>query len=88
MATPIARLGDMSDHGGVIITASPNWKCNGIPIARVTDQHSCPLPGHGVTPIESGSPNWSVNGLAMARVGSVCGCGAVISSGSPNWNVS
>ncbi len=86
MTTPIARLGDTIDHGGTIITASPTWKCNSIPIARVGDEVMCFI--HGLQTITTGSPAWTVDGRAMARIGSSCSCGAVINSGSPNWKVS
>lgn len=55
-----------------------------IPIARLSDQHSCPIPGHGVTPIASSSPDIIFNMLGAARVGDVCGCGAVITVGFPS----
>ncbi|MBX8556125.1 PAAR domain-containing protein [Pseudomonas cichorii] len=54
------------------------------PISRLTDQHACPLPLHGLPPIVSASPNVFVNGLPVARVGDKSGCGAVIVSGIPN----
>ena len=86
MTTPVARVGDTISHGGTVTSGSPNWNCNSIPIARVTDTVACAL--HGVQTITTGSPTWKVNGLAMARVGSLCSCGATITSGSPNWSVS
>jgi uncharacterized Zn-binding protein involved in type VI secretion len=86
MATAIARLGDQLSHGGNITSASPNWNCNGIAIARVTDTALCAI--HGAVTITSGSPDWKANGLAMARIGSTCSCGATITTGSPTWNVS
>lgn len=81
----VARLGDTSDHGGVIISASGNVKVNGIGIAREGDMHSCPLPGHGVTALISGSKN-NANGRKIIRIGDTAGCGAVIVSGSSNVN--
>jgi uncharacterized Zn-binding protein involved in type VI secretion len=86
MGTPVARIGDTLDHGGAITSGSPNWKCNGIKIARVTDSAACAI--HGPVTITTGSLNWKCNGLAVARVGSLCSCGAVITTGSGNWNVS
>jgi uncharacterized Zn-binding protein involved in type VI secretion len=83
--SPIARKGDHLDHGGQITQGSPNWNCNGSPIARVTDQANCAI--HGTVTITTGSPNWSVNGKKMARVGSLCSCGAKIITGSGNWKV-
>lgn len=85
MSQPVARIGDSIDHGGEIISGSPNWKCNGSPIARVTDHVACKA--HGVQTIDTGSPNWKCNGLAIARIGSVCSCGARIVTGSGNWKV-
>ena len=78
----IARLGDTSDHGGVIISSASLTKVNGILVARVGDLHSCPIPGHGVTAITTGSNKFTCEGAIVAVVGSSCGCGAKISSGS------
>jgi uncharacterized Zn-binding protein involved in type VI secretion len=78
----VARLGDPSDHGGVITSGSSTRTVDGIACARVGDLHSCPRPRHGVTSITSGSPSTNVDGRPIARVGSMVGCGAVISAGS------
>ena len=84
---PKARLGDSSDHGGTIISAASNYRCDGIPVARVTDLHYCPIPGHGVTPIVNGSFPVRHQGKIVACIGSVVGCGAKISTGSPTTTV-
>lgn len=84
MGEPLARLGDTSSHGGIIITSASKTFVNGIPVARKGDLHSCPIKGHGVTPITGGSDSVFVEGSAAARVGDSIGCGAVITSGSPN----
>ena len=81
----VARIGDALNHGGVITSGAAKWKCNGIPIARVTDTALCAL--HGPVTIVTGSPTWICEGQPIARVGSLCSCGAVIISGSSNWNV-
>jgi uncharacterized Zn-binding protein involved in type VI secretion len=80
----VARLGDTSNHGGTIISSATKEFINGILVARVGDLHSCPIPGHGITPIINGSGNFKCEGNIVAVVGSYCGCGAVINSGSPN----
>jgi uncharacterized Zn-binding protein involved in type VI secretion len=82
----VARFGDISDHGGSIISsASKTTDNSGKLIARKNDSHSCPIPGHGVTAITSKvSSTFICEGQPVAVVGSVCGCGAIISSGSPN----
>ncbi len=85
MASPLARIGDPSDHGGYIMSVSTTRTyCDGKLIARVGDMHSCPIPGHGVTPIVSAPGSiLSVEGAVAAVVGSKAGCGATISAGSP-----
>ena len=55
-----------------------------IPVSRLSDLHSCPIPLHGPTPLASGAPAVFVNGLPVARVGDKAGCGAVIVSGFPH----
>lgn len=84
MANPQARLGDVSSHGGVIVTAAQRTTLNGRPVARMCDLHACPIPFHGVTRIVSGASKTLVEGRPAARVGDVTGCGAVIVSGSDN----
>lgn len=80
----IARLGDTSSHGGTIIRGAGRTLVNGKPAARKGDMHSCPIPGHGVTPITSGSSSVFIEGSPAARAGDSTGCGAVILSGSPD----
>lgn len=82
MANPVARLGDKSDHGGVIISSASKTTCEGKLVARVGDLHSCPIPGHGVTPIVTGSPQYTTEGQKTARTSSLTGCGAHIIGGA------
>lgn len=84
MGEALARLGDTSDHGGQIITGAARTFINGIPAARKGDLHSCPIEGHGITPIVTGSGKMNIEGQPAARVGDTTGCGAVITSGSPD----
>lgn len=79
----IARLGDGSSHGGVIISpVATKTRTEGILTARVGDLHVCPVPGHGITPIVSGSGNFRCEGSPTAVNGSITGCGAIIIAGS------
>jgi uncharacterized Zn-binding protein involved in type VI secretion len=80
----VARLGDTSDHGGVIISASDDVFANGIGVARLGDLHDCPIPGHGVTPIVTSSEKVFANDRGVARIGDQAACAATIVSGSPN----
>jgi len=82
MARPQARLGDISSHGGVIITGAIRTVVNGRPVARMGDLHACPIPGHGVTPIVTGSLDTVTEMMPNARLGDVTACGAVIVTGS------
>lgn len=55
-----------------------------IPVSRLTDLHTCPIPLHGITPLVSASPTVYVNGLPVARIGDRSACGAVIVTGFVN----
>lgn len=80
----VARLGDTSNHGGVIITSCSKTWADGKLIARQGDLHSCPIDGHGITAIVGNtSPKTFAEGNHTAKIGSVCGCGAVIVTGAP-----
>ena len=86
MSNNISRLGDLSDHGGYIMSVTTTKTyCNGKLIARIGDLHSCPIPGHGITQIISSSlSSVNVEGKNVATIGSKTGCGATIITGSNN----
>jgi uncharacterized Zn-binding protein involved in type VI secretion len=75
---PFIRLGDSTNHGGVVISASSSRIVLGKGIARVGDTVTCPLPGHGSTVIVSGDTNALIDGRAAARHGDQCACGATL----------
>ena len=80
----VARLGDSSDHGGTLTTASEDTFANGIGVGRHGDLHDCPIEGHGVTAMNSDSDVF-VNGRPVVRIGvDHAGCGAAIVGGSPD----
>lgn len=78
----VSRLGDLSSHGGSIISASSTVFAEGKPVATIGDLHFCPIPFHGITPIVTGSGRFFAEGSPVAVVGSACGCGAIINTGS------
>ncbi|MEM5277873.1 PAAR domain-containing protein [Cupriavidus taiwanensis] len=81
MARPFILLGDKTDHGGVVITASGNTSTNGKGIACVGDRVTCPRSGHdGTTVIVTGDPNVIIDGRAAARHGDKTACGATLLS--------
>lgn len=79
----VARLGDKSDHGGTIISASATYVAAGPRGAITGDLHSCPIRGHGVTSLSSDSIVKS-KGQPVIRIGDKAGCGAAIITGAPN----
>jgi uncharacterized Zn-binding protein involved in type VI secretion len=81
---PVARLGDVSSHGGIIISSGQLYRdsADGKLVARKGDLHSCPIPRHGITPIVTASSKVRSQGKAVAGITSRCGCGATITTGS------
>lgn len=75
----IAHLGDPIDHGGNIITASPDVYAQDIAVARVGDKAMCAE--HGLVTIVTGAARTYANDMLVAFNGSVCSCGAIVMSG-------
>ena len=76
-----AVVGDISSHGGIIITSgqlSNKLFLKGLPIAAQGALHACPIPGHGVTPITSIVKSIFIGKNLMIGAGAVAGCGAII----------
>jgi uncharacterized Zn-binding protein involved in type VI secretion len=44
MSLKIITVGDKTDHGGTVISGSPNHDIRGRAIARLGDKVNCPLP--------------------------------------------
>ncbi|MFN4326669.1 MAG: PAAR domain-containing protein [Azonexus sp.] len=79
MSRPFILLGDQTDHGGVVISASETCDCNGKGVARVGDKVTCPKQGHGrVTTIVTGDPSMLIDGRPAARHGDKTACGATL----------
>lgn len=79
MSNPAARLGDITNHGGVITTGCPTVLIGGMPAARLGDMQSCPLvnPGpvpHVGGPILLGSATVFIGGMPAARLGDTALC--------------
>ncbi|USN46053.1 MAG: PAAR domain-containing protein [Candidatus Woesearchaeota archaeon] len=47
---PVARLDDMTAHGGTIVDGSSNIFINGVPAAYVTGMTVCPMVAPGPVP--------------------------------------
>lgn len=78
----LIRLGDTTDHGGEVLTAS-NWmKFGGIPIARIGDKVRCSLhPETNPNIIIEGDEKPKDHGIPVARQGhhTTCGCSLISS---------
>jgi len=89
---PIARVGDLTTHGGVIIGPGvPTVLIGGKPVAVAGDLHVCALPpvGHQptVSPFPAGSPTVLIGGKPVLRTTDVCGCGAQAAVGYPGMSI-
>jgi len=80
MAIPQARLGDLTSHLGMIVTAAVRTYVNGRPAARMGDLHLCPM--HGINCIVTGDPDTLIEGRPSARLGDLTACGAVTATAS------
>ncbi len=81
MSKPAARQGDLTVHGGSIVTGFPQVLIGGQPAARLGDMHACPMvtPGtppvpHVGGPITMGSATVLIGGQPAARVGDMATC--------------
>lgn len=68
-------IGDPTSGGGQVITGSPFTDIDGKPVARVTDQATCPT-HKGSFPIVDGDSTTLIDGQPVAVHGSglACGC--------------
>lgn len=86
-----ARMGDATNHPGIISKGSPDVRINFLPAARVTDVHTCALPPaagpHPPNAILKGSTTVLINKLPAARQNDPTGCGATIVTGSMNVQI-
>ncbi|MGE4449747.1 PAAR domain-containing protein [Oryzomicrobium sp.] len=80
----VIRLGDSTNHGGVVVSASGTYTIMGKGVARVGDQVTCPIKGHPMAVIVEGDPNWLIDGRAVALDGHKTSCGASLIASLPN----
>ncbi|QBH97048.1 PAAR domain-containing protein [Limnobaculum zhutongyuii] len=79
----IVCLGDATDHGGRVITASSSLYFEGKVVALVGDLVSCPVDGHGVNPIIEGDNTLLDNGRAVVTHFCLTACGCHVLSNAP-----
>ncbi|QPG62376.1 PAAR domain-containing protein [Pseudomonas sp. BIGb0427] len=83
---PIIRLGDLTDHGGVVTDSIPHTKLNGRPMSGKGNLVSCPL-CKGIFPIVEGSSTYSINGIPVALDGMKTACGASLIASASHGSV-
>lgn len=64
-----------------MINAGSTVLVNGILMCVDQDMHSCPIRGHGITPV-TGTASYKSVGKRGVKTGDKAGCGTVIITGS------
>ena len=90
---PAARLGDPTNHPGVI--GGPGVSSvliGGMPASVLGDAHSCAFgvgtpAAHPPTVMAVGSSSVLIGGLPAVRVGDASACGAAVVSGAPTVEI-
>jgi uncharacterized Zn-binding protein involved in type VI secretion len=70
------RVGDVTTHGGVVVTGSATLTEEGIPVSRKGDTVTCPLCKPHVFVIAEGDDACLDHGIPMAAEGHRTTCGA------------
>ena len=80
----IARVSDITSHGGMVLNGLATVRCGGLPIALAgMSVTSCSIL-HAASPIITGSTAVFATGIPVVRVGDTTGCGAQVVSGAAN----
>jgi uncharacterized Zn-binding protein involved in type VI secretion len=87
MSAEIIRVGDPTDHGGVVLDGIPGTDLYGLPIAGIGNMVMCPKCGDPF-PIIEGTDNDELNGVKVALCGMKTACGAVLIAGDLRTQVS
>ena len=76
----IACVGDVSNHGGTIISSNQDgtFLVAGSVVAVDQARHSCPVSGHGITLITAVTKKSYHNGKLILTSDAKAGCGAII----------
>lgn len=83
VSNSIIRQSDSLSSGGQVLGGSASLRFGGLPVARVGDAVTCPLPGHGLNAIAQGDPAFLQAGRAVALHGHACDCGCTLISSLP-----
>ncbi|MBT0729779.1 PAAR domain-containing protein [Rosenbergiella nectarea] len=80
----IARVGDITSHGGTVLNGLATVRCYGLPIALAGVSVTSCSTLHAASPIITGSTAVFATGMPIARVGDTTGCGAQVMTGAAN----
>lgn len=76
------RLGDVTNHGGVVLEGFPFYLAEGKPVSGLGHKVACPL-CKGVFPIVEGNSTHTMSGVPLAYAGMKTACGAALISTQP-----
>lgn len=79
----VIRLGDLTSHGGKVITANSRSTVHGSKVARKGDACTCPIKGHSNCFIAEGDAAFVLDGIPVAFHGHKTSCGATLISSMP-----
>lgn len=83
----VIRLGDPTSHGGKVVSASARqFVAGNLPVARVGDMCTCPIPGHTACTIVEGNDKHLIDGIPVAYHGHKTSCGAALISTLANFS--
>jgi uncharacterized Zn-binding protein involved in type VI secretion len=81
MGMPACRIGDSTEHGGVVMVGFPTVLIGDMPASRIGDMHVCPMVTPGLPPIPHvggpfvlGSPTVLVGEMPQSRVTDMLVC--------------
>lgn len=85
----VGILGSTSSHGGTITSVSGvKFQTPEGDVAVNGDLHTCPITGHGITPVTGNSTKCTAGGKTVILNGAVAGCGAIIDGNfATNWSL-
>jgi len=74
----VILVGDMTSHGGVVMSGSTTNTHHGIPLARLGDLVTCPKCSPGIFKIAQGATNYTDHGIPVALKNHLTECGAYL----------
>ncbi|WP_316156544.1 PAAR domain-containing protein [Cupriavidus sp. BIC8F] len=86
MLDGITCVGDMTDHGGVVLEGFAGTDLNGRQIAGCGHMVSCPR-CQGVFPIIEGNAAYTISSVPVAQHGMKTACGATLIAGNPQARI-